>query len=389
MGRPKKHVEIESSNDDRDELLLSLQQAANARQKDGYKVAHFLDEEDDPSQVPDWISTGSTLLDLAISNRQNGGLPVGRIVEITGLEGTGKSLMCAHLIASTQAKNGVAVMIDSENSAAPLYWQSLGVNLKKMLYMHFSNLEDIFSGLEFFIADTRKQNSDRIVTIIVDSIAGAPTKKEQEAGYDAEGYNTAKSIILSKAMKKLTGLIGDQKILLVLNNQLRMNLKAVPFGDQYVVPGGKAIPYHSSVRIRLTNVGKVKNADKEEIGATIQAQVKKNRLGPPFRTAKFDVHYDSGIQDLSSWLAFMKDKGLITGTKAKYVFKGKNGNIEFNAEKFVEMINTDKEFKDEIYEAICNKYIMHYRDPNSMIDENVIYTDETDGDASEESNKEE
>lgn len=372
----KKHIE-QPRSDDRDELAVTLQKALNARQKDGQKVAYFLDEEDDPSSITDWVSTGSTVLDLAVSNRPYGGLPVGRIVEINGLESTGKSLIAAHICSETQKKGGVAVVIDSENSAAPLFWESLGVRLKDLVYLpQFECIEDMFGAMENIIGEVRKSSFDRLLTIIFDSVAGAPTRKELESDYGVDGYNTAKAIIVSKAMKKLTGLVGRQKILPVFTNQLRMNLNAMAFGDKYIVPGGKGLAYHSSVRIRLSNLGKIKNNDKVIIGNTIQAQVQKNRCGPPHRTATFDVHYDSGIQDLAGLLDFMKDNGLVSGTKAGYTFKSKtSGDVKFNADKFVDLWSSDAAFKKEIYETVCDKYIMKYRLPNTKIVEDVVHTE--------------
>ena len=126
---------------ERDELAQLIADSLNKISKEG-KVAYFLDEQEDPSMVVDWTSTGSTLLDLAISNRPDGGLPVGRMVELNGLEGTGKSLIAAHIIASTQKKDGQAVMIDTETAAAPLFWSSLGVNLKNLVYAPLNTVEE-------------------------------------------------------------------------------------------------------------------------------------------------------------------------------------------------------------------------------------------------------
>ena len=376
MGRPKsKHVEHEGSNN-RDALAEKLQKALNSRRKDGIKTAFFLDEADDPSTIVDWVSTGSTMADLAISNRPNGGLPVGRIVEINGLESTGKSMLSAHIISETQKRGGMAVLMDAENSAAPEFWSSLGVDIPNLLYVQCDTIEDIFQSLESIIGEARKDSKDRLLTVIVDSIAGAPTAKELEADHGIDGYNTGKAIIVSKAMRKIVGLIGRQRILPVFTNQLRMNLNAMAFGDKYIVPGGKGLAYAASVRLRLSKIGAIKNSDKIVIGNTIQLQVQKNRCGPPMRTATFDVHFDSGIQDLSSWLDFMKDNGIITGTRAGYTFKSKSdGEVKFNADRFVELINTTPSFKDEVYSAICDKHIMKYRLPNTKIEEDVIKTD--------------
>jgi recombination protein RecA len=170
----KKNVTKESGQ--RDELVELLANELNKANKDGGKIAYFLDEQENPAEISDWISTGSSILDLAISNRPHGGLPVGKMVEFNGLEGTGKSLVSAHVVADTQRKGGVAVVIDTENAAAPEFWKSLGVDLSKLLYVQCETVEDIFAQMEKMIAIVRKSNKDRILTIIVDSVAAASTK---------------------------------------------------------------------------------------------------------------------------------------------------------------------------------------------------------------------
>jgi len=229
----------------RDDLIDLLQIELNKANKDGGKIAYKLDEQDNPADVADWISTGSSILDLAISNRPHGGLPVGKMVEFNGLEGTGKSLVSAHVVADTQRKGGVAVIIDTENAAAPEFWKSLGVNLSKLLYVQCETVEDIFEQMEKMIAIVRKSNKDRILTIIVDSVAAASTKAELESDHGKDGYATGKSIIISKAMRKITNMIGKQKVLTVFTNQLRQNLNAMAFGDKYCVD-----PYTTKIKIR-------------------------------------------------------------------------------------------------------------------------------------------
>ena len=229
----------------RDELIESLAGELNKANKDGGKIAYFLDEEENPAEIENWVSTGSSLLDLAISNRKYGGLPVGRMTEISGLEGAGKSLMAAHICANTQKQGGVAVVIDTENSAAPQFWESLGVNLAKLLYVQCETVEDIFTQMERLISFVRKSDKKRILTIIVDSVAAASTKVELESKHGKDGYATGKSIIISKAMRKITTMIGKQQILIVYTNQLRQNLKAMPFGDQFCVD-----PYTTKIKIR-------------------------------------------------------------------------------------------------------------------------------------------
>jgi recombination protein RecA len=364
----------------RDELIEMLANELNKANKDGGKIAHFLDEQDNPSEITDWISTGSSILDLAISNRPHGGLPVGKMVEFNGLEGTGKSLLSAHVVADTQKKGGVAVVIDTENAAAPEFWRSLGVDLSKLLYVQCETVEDIFAQMERMIAIVRKSNKDRILTIIVDSVAAASTKVELESDHGKDGYATGKSIIISKAMRKITTMIGRQKVLTVFTNQLRQNLNAMAFGDKYVVSGGKALAYHCSVRVRLNNTGKLKRGE-EIIGNECKAVVVKNRMGPPQRQAAFDIYFDSGIADYGSWIKVLKENNLVKQGGAYYTYKKNDGNEwKFQSKDFVSTMQSDKELSEEIYLKICDAVIMKYKDPNSQIIEDaVVDTEETAG----------
>lgn len=372
--KKQKHVELDTNGVERDDLALLLQKELNKSQKDGSKVSYFLDEDDNPTQVVEWISTGSTLLDLAISNRPHGGFPVGRLCELSGLEGTGKSLICAQIISETQKRGGLSVFFDSEFSVDRSFWTALGVDVKNVNYVPFTTLEEFFNKLEFCIGAFRKASKDRLLTIFVDSVAQASVESEMESEHGVSGYNTGKSIVISKAMRKITGLIARQRILPIFTNQVRYNMNAGPFGDKWVVPGGKALPFACSIRVRLANIGKLKKGD-EVIGMNCQAQVIKNRCGPNYRTAAFEVHYDSGIQDLASWLKFMKTHGIVSGDGRGYEYKRPTGEkIEFNTGKFVELMNSDSELKEEVYQAICDKYIMKYRDANSQIVEDVQET---------------
>lgn len=356
MPRPKKNNDESDSQtrSARDSMVANLVAALNKTHKDGSKAAYFLDEKEDPSTVLDWISTGSTLLDLAIGNAPDRGLPVGRMVELSGLEGTGKSLIAAHVLAETQRKGGVAVMIDTEAAAAPDFWEAVGVDLANLIYVPAYTIEDIFDKLEYMVGHVRKEAPDRLVTIVVDSVAGASTRKEMEAAHGVDGYNTGKSIMISKAMRKLTGLLAKQRVLVVFTNQVRMNVSAtMPGQEKYITSGGKAIAFHCSVRVRLRMSKKLTNSDKDVIGIECKATVDKNRLGPPHRVALFKIMFDSGISDIESWWRFCKDKKLF--------------DKEMTTPSFLKRIREEPGFKEEIYQKICEKYIMQYQSPNSEI----------------------
>ena len=146
-----------------DDLASVLADNLNKKFKNSnYKVAYFLEGDTDaPSDVNEWISTGSTMLDLAISNRPNGGLPVGRIIEITGLEASGKSLLAAHALADTQKKGGLAVYIDTENAISREFLEAIGINLKDMLYVPLDTIEDIFDAIDSIVESVRKNSKNR------------------------------------------------------------------------------------------------------------------------------------------------------------------------------------------------------------------------------------
>ena len=357
-----------------EDLASLLADSLNKQNKDG-KIAYFLTDEggDAPTNVKDWVSTGNAMLDVAISNRPYGGLPVGRITEITGLEQSGKSLLSAHLLAETQKKGGVAVLIDTETAVSREFLEAIGVDISKLLYVSIDTVEGIFEACETIIEQVRKGDKDRLVTIVVDSVAAASTHKELEADYGKDGYATDKAIIISKAMRKITNMIGRQSIALVFTNQLRQKMNAM-FGDPWTTSGGKALAFHSSVRLRLKNMGQLKAGDRI-VGIKVRTQVIKNRMGPPLRCADFDIFFDRGIDNYGGWLAVMKEAKLLKqgGAWYSYVDIETGEEIKFQAKDFAKLLENE-ELKDQIYRRICEATILLYKAASS--DEVEITTDE-------------
>ena len=351
-----------------DVLANVLADSLNKKFKDT-KVAYFLDGTDNtPTDIKDFISTGSSMLDLAISNRPDGGIAVGRITEINGLESSGKSLLGAHILAETQEKGGVAVYIDTETSVSQEFMDVIGIDMSKMLYLHLETVEDIFEAIEEIVTKVRESDKDRLVTILVDSLAAATTKVELEADFDKDGWATAKAIIISKAMRKITQLIGREKVALVFTNQLRQKL-GVMFGDPWTTSGGKALPFHASTRIRLKNMGQIKDNKKDTIGIKIKAQVIKNRLGPPLRSAEFPLFFDKGIDDFASWLSVMKDHKLVKQAGAWYTFVDQNDKEhKFQSKDFGALLS-DVDTQEYIYDSICKKVILKYDSGQLGIDD--------------------
>ena len=362
-----------------DVLAKTLADSLNKKFKDTNKVAYFLDGSDTtPTDIKEFISTGSSTLDLAISNKPNGGIAVGRITEINGLESSGKSLLGAHILAETQKKDGVAVYIDTETSVSQEFMEVIGLDLNKMLYLHLETVEEIFEAIEEIVTQVRQSDKDRCVTILVDSLAAASTKVEMEADYDKDGWATSKAIIISKAMRKITQMIGKHNIALVFTNQLRQKL-GVMFGDPWTTSGGKALPFHASTRIRLKNMGQIKDTAKNVLGMKCRAQIVKNRLGPPLRHADYSMYFDSGIDNYGGWLTVMKEHKLVKSAGAWYTLVDQNGDEhKFMSKDWEDLITKNDELREYVYQLICDKVILQYKEKLGIDD--VEYTDEVLGD---------
>ncbi len=361
-----------------DVLADTLADSLNKKFKDN-KVAYFLDGTDQtPTDIKDFISTGSSMLDLAISNKPDGGIAVGRITEINGLESSGKSLLGAHILAETQKKGGVAVYIDTETSVSQEFMQVIGIDMNKMLYLHLETVEDIFEAIEEIVTKVRESDKDRLVTILVDSLAAATTKVEMESDFDKDGWATAKAIVISKAMRKITQMIGRQKVALVFTNQLRQKL-GVMFGDPWTTSGGKALPFHASTRIRLKNMGQIKDTGKNVLGMKCRAQIVKNRLGPPLRHADYDMYFDRGIDNYGAWLTVLKEHKLVKSGGAWYTLTDMNGkDHKFLSKDWEDLISGNDELREYVYQIICDKVILKYREKLGIDD--VEFTDEVIGD---------
>jgi len=366
------------------DLAEVLADSLNKQAKD-QKVAFFLDNNDSPTNVEGWVSTGASMLDVAISNRPYGGLPVGRITEITGLEQSGKSLVSAHLLAETQKLGGIAVLIDTENAVSREFLEAIGVDTTKLLYVAAETVEQCFEYTETIIEKVRTSSKDKYVTIVVDSVAAASTEKEMEADYGKDGYATDKAIIISKAMRKITNLIGRQKITLVFTNQLRQKMNAMPFSDPWTTSGGKAIAFHASVRLRLKSMGTIKAKDSSGndriVGIKVRCQVVKNRMGPPLRSADFDIFFDRGIDNYGAWLGMMKENSIVKQSGAWYEYTDIDTGeiIKFQAKDFPSTLENNTEVKEQIYKRICESTILQYK-KDSLDSDNLVVDSEVIGD---------
>jgi recombination protein RecA len=322
----------------------------------GGGVAFKLDEST-PSTVKGYISTGSCLLDIAISNVKNGGIPQGRLTEIAGMESIGKSLLGYHLMANCQKLGGTCILIDTENAASIDIMKNVGIKTDDLIYMQLETTEKVFDAMEHVIHKVRakQKNIDTPLLIVWDSVAATST--EAEFGKDVGEHTIAlQARIISKGLRKLTPFLGKYNVTLAFINQLRTRI-GITFGDDKITPGGKAIPFYSSVRLRLVKEGDLKTPAKKEVyGVAIKTTVKKNKVAPPFRRATFKLRFGKGIQDVESWFDPLVELKVIEQTGAWYSHESLNGGTKFRSGQFMELVEKDQ--AHDIFKGILEDHFI-------------------------------
>ena len=273
------------------------------------------------------ISTGSLAVDAALGI---GGLPKGRIVEISGPEGAGKTMLSLHAIRESQKQNGTAAFIDAEHALDVSFARRIGVDVENLIISQPDSGEQ---ALE--IVDTLVR-SGAFDIIVVDSVAALVPQAELE-GDMGDSHMGLHARLMSQALRKLAGSINRSKTCLIFLNQLRMKI-GVMFGNPETTTGGRALPFYSSVRIDIRRIARVKDGDLD-IGNRTRVKVVKNKVAPPFREAEFDLifHGDSiGISWEGDLVDIGVDKGLVEKSGAWFSYNGERlGQGRDNAKEFL------------------------------------------------------
>ena len=351
-------------------LIADLQDSFKAKSS-GARASYIWDSS---TNITDWISTGDFMLDLIISNRIDGGLPVGRLTEISGGEGAGKTLLASYILANTQKKGGIAILIDTEHAASMEVLERVGVNLKNLIYIQAGTTEEVLQAMETVITKIHRDNSDRLVTIVWDSVAGTSTKAEVEGEFEANRTIGLQARLIGLGLRKLTPIASRHNVCMVFINQLRTKI-GVSFGDDKVTPGGAAIPFHASVRLRLTHFQQIKDQDKDLVGRIVKCEVKKNKVAPPTRTVYYTIRW-GGVTGAwidpseTMWDAAIRKNIFKKETAQKYSFVPSTGEpLVFTRKKFVELLE-EESFTIEVKTALAEAYIITQKNVSA---DNVTY----------------
>lgn len=290
------------------------------------------------------IPTGSLALDIAVGV---GGYPRGRVIEIYGPESSGKTTLALHAIAEAQKNNGVAAFIDAEHALDPVYAHHLGVDTERLLISQPDSGEQALSICEQLV------RSGAVDMIVIDSVAALVPKQEIEGDIGDQSVGL-QARLMSKALRKLTGIISKSRTIVIFINQIREKV-GIMFGNPETTTGGRALKFYSSIRVEIRRGEAIKNGT-DVVGNRTRAKVVKNKVAPPFKTAEFDVMYGEGISKEGTLLDLATNMDIIQKSGAWYSYKG--NRISQGREAAKAFLRENQEIATEIDKIIRDTLVV-------------------------------
>ncbi|WP_338984081.1 recombinase RecA [Spiroplasma endosymbiont of Othius punctulatus] len=281
------------------------------------------------------ISSGSLLLDDIIGV---GGYPKGRVTEIFGPESSGKTTLALHAIAESQKEGGVAAFIDAEHSLDPAYAKRIGVDIDNLIVSQPDSGEQ---GLEILEALVK---SGKVSIVIVDSVAALVPKAELD-GEMSDQQIGAQARLMSKALRKVNGIINKTNTVVIFINQLREKVGII-FGNPEITPGGRALRFYSSLRLEVRK-GETVLQNGIATGNKAKIKVVKNKVSPPFKTCQVLIIYNKGIDRMLEIIELAISKEIIDKAGSWFAYNGEK--IGQGKDSVKEFLNSNPKALDEIY----------------------------------------
>jgi len=288
------------------------------------------------------IPSGSIALDMALVV---GGIPRGRIVEVFGPEGSGKTTVCLHIIAEAQRMGGIAAFVDAEHALDPTYAHRLGVNIDELLVSQPDSGEQALEIADLLV------RSGAMDLVVIDSVAALVPRAEIE-GEMGDSHVGLQARLMSQAMRKLAGSLSRFDTTAIFINQLREKI-GVMFGNPETTPGGRALKFYSSIRLDVRKIENLKDGT-EVVGSRTRVKVVKNKVAPPFRQCEFDIIYGQGISKEGSLLDVGVDLEIVKKSGAWFTYEGDQlGQGRENSRQFLsEHPDMAREIERRIREAV-------------------------------------
>ena len=332
--------------------------------KAGREVAHSLTDSN-PTEVNEWIPTGSRWLDSIICKGKLAGIPVGKVSEIAGLEATGKSFMAAKIAANAQKMGIDVVYFDSESALDPAFLERADCDLERLLYVQAESVEFVLETIEELLATGNKW------LFIWDSLALTPSISDIEGDFNPQSSMAVKPRILAKGMSKLIVPIADADATLLVLNQLKTNLgartPAQAMTTPYVTPGGKTLPYSYSLRIWLTarkaKASFIVDDNGFRVGSEVKVKLEKSRFGTAGRTCNFKILWGDdavGVQDEESWFDAIQISERLEQSGAWFTLIHNDGSKEkFQRKQWVTKLQ-DEKFRESVLTIMDEDVIMKF-----------------------------